>query len=61
MNNIEIIGNTVTNNNGYLPAYIVVDNVLKSPNYIFGLAMNNIEVRNNSVVRLSGNANIRFP
>ena len=37
MNNIEIIGNTVTNNNGYLPAYIVVDNVLKSPNYIFGL------------------------
>ena len=61
MNNIEVLGNTVTNNNGYTSAYIAVDNVLKAPNYIFGWAMNNVEVRNNSIVGFPGTRRYDFP
>lgn len=58
--NIEVIGNTIKNTQGYLPAYIVIRDGLLNPNYIWGLAMDGLEVRDNSVTGKSGTPKYDF-
>ena len=61
LRNIEVNGNTVTNTNGYLPAYIVARDGIEDVNTIWGRAMDGIEMRNNSVTGYPGTPLFDFP
>jgi hypothetical protein len=52
--NIEVIGNTLTDTKSQWSSYIVTSDWISSPNYIWGTALDGIEVRNNSITEGSG-------
>ena len=52
--NIEVIGNTLTDTKSQWSSYIVTSDWISSPNYIWGTALDGIEVRNNSIAEGSG-------
>ena len=58
--NIEINGNSLLNTKGLRPAYITVASGMRDPNYIWGTALDSIEVRNNSITGLPGTPRIDY-
>jgi Pectate lyase superfamily protein len=58
--NIEINGNSLLNTKGLRPAYIAVTSGMRDPNYIWGTAIDSIEIRNNSITGLPATPKVDY-